>query len=101
MPSVVSPVPICRSPCLWVYHSMPSSAGGGPILLPRLPLCILLCRKDARRCTRQGQGRGVVAVNKKHKPSKEDLVVAVFARDIQKFLQAVEAAIEDAAASEL
>jgi TetR/AcrR family transcriptional regulator, fatty acid metabolism regulator protein len=47
---------------------------------------------------RVGVAKGTVYL---HFPSKEDLVVAVFARDMQKFLQAVEAAIEDAAASEL
>ena len=36
-----------------------------------------------------------------HFPGKEDLVVAIFARDMQQFLQAVEEAIEGTAASEL
>src|SRR5207248_3973363 len=47
---------------------------------------------------RVGIAKGTVYL---HFPSKEDLVVAIFARDMQQFLQAVEAAIENAAASEL
>src|SRR5205807_2789923 len=47
---------------------------------------------------RVGIAKGTVYL---HFPSKEDLVVAVFARDMQKSLQAVEAAIEGATASEL
>src|SRR2546429_5170440 len=46
---------------------------------------------------RVGIAKGTVYL---HFPSKEDLVVAIFARDMQKFLQAVEAAIEGAAASD-
>src|SRR5436853_1820763 len=47
---------------------------------------------------RVGIAKGTVYL---HFPGKEDLVVAIFARDMQEFLQAVEAAIEGAAASEL
>jgi TetR/AcrR family transcriptional regulator, fatty acid metabolism regulator protein len=47
---------------------------------------------------RVGIAKGTVYL---HFPSKEDLVVTIFARDMQQFLQAVEAAIEGAAASEL
>ena len=47
---------------------------------------------------RVGVAKGTVYL---HFPSKEDLVVAIFARDMQQFLQAVEVAIEGAAASEL
>lgn len=47
---------------------------------------------------RVGIAKGTVYL---HFPSKEDLVVAIFARDMQEFLQAVEAEIENAAASEL
>ena len=47
---------------------------------------------------RVGVAKGTVYL---HFPSKEDLVVAIFARDMQQFLRAVETAIEGAAASEL
>src|SRR2546426_9948165 len=47
---------------------------------------------------RVGIAKGTVYL---HFPGKEELVIAIFARDMQKFLQAVEAAIENAAASEL
>ena len=47
---------------------------------------------------RVGISKGTVYL---HFPGKEELVIAIFARDMQKFSQAVETAIEGASASEL